>query len=719
MHFTKKLCFLFCCTLKCHANFSSARSGTPYESFSVPIDFSIDAKWGHLTRIELGDPKGIDQIDASDLRIGIDSGICSNIACGLADIGFIKKFVVDQFIKPQIKKLVNEQADKATCRVCSKGANCTAPLEGSCCPSGSTCQDKVCEDAATKRCLPRMIGMQGGLQTSGLTGSLGAPSGDSGTIPMLVAAGATVASDSGLTLGFIAGARAAVASPCVGDLPPPPSRTVTVPRFEALGPAGHHVGFAVSQHYLETFAYQLHRSGGMCLSIGSATSDALSTGTMKILLPSLGVVAGEKDATMRVVLRPTQAPVLTVGEGTFDPVTKKPVKPLLSLSLEDVVVDFYAYVEDRHVRLFTLRVDFKLPFSLIVEGGCSGQGTAAAQSVTLALGDLKQLVTNVRASNSEILDEDPQVLSQLIPLIVGLAEPSLAKAIKPIPLPDVNGLLIKINSLKGVVPASKPDAFEHLAGFAQLRLKGGVCASFAPRTIATLLESRIPPSEEGAGVGRAVVWPVAVLGVTAESAGRAVEHAYRVNGGFWSTWLPGPTLTVTHPAFLVQGAHTIEVRSQVVDDPDTIEPVPAQVTFLVDTLGPEIAFQVDRARNLLEVSARDAVTPEDRLLFAYRLGDERESAYGRVRPVDLSAIERAGGSVEVFSRDEAGNVGSRTFRVPVARVTSIASRSESRPAAVDSNAEAAGCSSAGSSGVSAIGALLLLAGAWTVRRSRR
>ncbi|MFN7132563.1 MAG: hypothetical protein ACK4N5_10815, partial [Myxococcales bacterium] len=272
---------------------------------------------------------------------------------------------------------------------------------------------------------------------------------------------------------------------CVPDLPAPAPQSYPTPDLAAEGPTNHHVGIGVSEYFLNQAMYETHRSGALCLSLGSKNFAALSTGLFKTFLPSLGTVAGTetKDAPMMIAMRPLARPEVKIGEGTFDPVTKKPLKPLLTLSLKDFAIDFYALIEDRYARIFTLTADLSVPLSLIVE---TSPSPGCTQTVAPALGDLKQLITNIKTTNSEILAEDPQALAQLIPAILGLAEPALANALTPFGVPDMNGFRIKINTLKGINPAVRPDEYNHLGAFASIGL-AGQCASYAPETYARLI----------------------------------------------------------------------------------------------------------------------------------------------------------------------------------------------------------------------------------------
>jgi hypothetical protein len=459
---------------------------------------------------------------------------------------------------------------------------------------------------------------------------------------------------------MLGGADSPKASPCVPELKPPRPQSVPVPDLAGEGPAGHHVGLGLSEFFLDSAMYAAHRAGALCLNMTTAKVSMLTTGLFKTFLPSLGVLAGTdmRDAPVMVALRPKKAPDIRIGEGTYDPVTKKPVKPLLTLAMPEMSIDFFALIEDRYVRLFTLTADIAMPLSLIVEG--------CPQTVTPALGDLKQLIANIRTSNSELLSEDPQVLAQLIPTVIGLAEPALAGALKGFEVPDMNGFRIKINKLKGINRIGGGDDHYHLGAFAEIKL-AGQCASYAPETFARLMSARIPTKEDlGRGDGRPMPWPSAMLEVTSldlAGNGRRTEYGYRIDGGLWSTWYDGPRLEVEHPVFLLQGKHLIEVRSRLAEESESVDPTPAEVEFLVDWEPPAVALAADERQGRIAVRARDNVSPPEALSFAYRLGNESLSSFGPERPIDLASVERFG-SVEVQVRDEAGNVGSATHRAP-------------------------------------------------------
>ena len=677
------------CRLSCAANFDSARSGTPYDTFSADVTFTIDMLWGRILAFNVANIGGINSLEGGDLSVNT-SGFCSAIACGVLDIGFIKSFVLDQFVKPQLMAQVQKAVDDARCRSCSAADPC---------PTGSTCSSGKC--MAGSACVPLTLGMEGrvDLSKAGLGGLT-----LSGGLDSYTVAGGTVSSaaNTHFTAGVLGGAEPYTGdladggpmrgpSPCVPEIPEP-TATVPPPDFSVVD-GGYHVGLAIGTNYLNQFTWAAHQAGAMCLDIGTAQFGMLDTGLFKTFLPSLGLLAtvDGHDAPMIVAIRPKAPPDLTIGAGTFDGGT--PLEPLIRLGFKDLDIDVYAMIDERYVRLFRLTADVALPLSLLFEG---------CDKVTPAIGDVKSLITNVRASPSELLAEDPTVLADLIPSLLTLAQGSLSKGLGPQTLPTIGNFKLKVNEAMGLTPIAGTKNFEHLGLFAQLMLSTSACAVVAPETVATLKRSEIPDAKDLVATGRGLPLPVAVLDVLARNAPGNVEFDWRVDEGLWSTFAPAPSgeLAIAHPAFLFQGAHRIEVRSRLAAEHHAVS-MPAVVGFVVDYAPPEVRLTVDRPANRILVAARDVVTPADKLEYAYGVGDGPVSAFGAAREIDLAAVEAQGGVV-VQVRDEAGHVGTASWR---SATTALRPTTTVTP---DSQSSRFGCGVTGGSGLLGLLALALL-----------
>jgi hypothetical protein len=645
--------------------FNTGAANPVTNSLTAQIKFSIDTKWDKWLSFQVlspikgtqicgasGAPAAPFCLDPSDIDIQGEN-TCGDIYSSVANWDPLKNLLLG-LISPLLQTQINKAVAAQACEQCGAGKPACPQFPG----AVSTCDaaSSTCIDSATSKCVPRFLGVEGRVAVGGVLGNFGVPA-DS-MLDLSVGAGSSVSVDQGVNIGTRAGLQAVTVAPCVPPQPAPPMTSVTAPNFDAeADPAkgAYHAALGVSGQFLNLAFHQAHQSGALCLSMNSSTVGLLNSGLFKTFLPSLGKLATRdgKDAPMMIVLKPDKAPTVDIGKGTFDPVTKKPIEPLLLVKLPDVTVDFYAMIDERFTRLFSLTADISLPLSLIFNG-CA--------SVTPAIGDLKMLISNIRTANSEILAEDPKVLADLIPAVIGLAEPALAGALKPFALPALGQFKLKINEVKGISNISGTSLYNHLGLYAQMLPLNAACAVSAPKTFATLKRSEIPPAAKMRATGNGLPLPRAVLDVHALGKTGTPEYDWRVDEGTWSTFFPAfdGELVVEHPVFLIQGRHTIEVRSRVEEDGHGISE-PVKVGFLVDWDAPELKLTADREHDLLVLTAKDVISADDKLEYAYAVGTGDFSAFGPARDIGLSAIEAKGG-VSVRVRDEAGNVSELSWK---------------------------------------------------------
>ncbi len=695
---------------KCAVRFSTrSPSGSPPGVGITPNDnrlratvrFSIDQKWDKLLAFEVtqivgtevcgasGAPNPPECLQPGDISLAGRNN-CGDVYCGVADWDPLKNFVLG-LISPLLQDQIKAQVATQSCEACGAGKPACPNFPAT--SATSVCQSNVCKDAAdNSKCVPRFLGVEGRVSMGQFLGQFGAPA--NAEVDLSVAAGSSVTVDQGLTFGTRAGMQAVTVAPCVPPQAAPPIVAVTAPDFdrEATPGSQYHAGLGVSSGFLNTAFHQAHQAGALCLQINTATVGLINTGLFKTFLPSLGKLATRdgKDAPMMVVLRPARAPVITVGLGTYDPVTKKPIKPLLLVTLPELTVDFYAMLDDRYARLFSLTADISLPLSLIFQG---------CDKVTPAIGDLRSLITNIRTANSEMLAEDPAVLADLIPAVIGLAEPAVASGLSPFALPALGNFKLKVNEVKGLGNVAGTEAYNHLGLYAQLLPLNATCAVSAPKVTAALKKSVMPRAEEMRLQGKPLPWPQAVLDVRALGKQGTPEFAWKVDEGLWTDFVaaPGDELVVAHPAFLMQGMHVIHVRARTAEDPHGISH-PVSVGFRSDWEPPEATLTADRAADRLVLTARDVVTPAEKLEYAWRLGGGAFGDFGPAREISLSGVEAAGG-LWVRVKDEQGNVGEALWRVP-----GVELRPEILPE--DAPAPPLGCSATGGVSLFALATLL-------------
>ncbi len=698
------------CDLKCSIDYSSAPPNTANQLVAT-VQFSIDTRWDKLLAFSItslngtqvcgssGAPNSPQCIDPNDLSLNSEGGFCS-FGCDVLNISLVKNFVLG-LLSPTLQTQIQGVLAKQSCQACMTNADCPVSTDGT--NTQATCTGGSCVDPSStstpKACAPRFLGSEGRLNLAGLLGSFGAPA--NAAIDLSIAAGSSVLVDQGLTFGTRAGIKPVVTSACVPPAAMPPMSAITAPDFdaEATPGSGYHVALGLSSNFLNATFWAAQQSGALCLQLGAGNSSFLNTGLFKTFLPSLGKLATRDglDAPMLVALRPATPPTVTVGLGTYDPVTKKPIKPLITVGWKDLSIDFYALIDDRQARLFTLTADLSIPLSLIFNG---------CDSVTPALGDLKMLITNIRTANSEMLAEDPQVLADLVPSVIGLAEPALANALTGFALPQLGSFKLKVNETKGVGLIAGTETYNHLALYATLLPLNGMCATSSPRTVATLVGSHMPQQAQMRLDGHhQLPLPEAVLHVEALGKPGSAEFSYQVDDGLWSTFRPveRETLVVSHSRFLLQGPHVIHVRSRVAEDPQGLS-ASADVGFVVDWDAPEVSLLPDAAHDRLTVVAHDVVSPANTLTYAYQVGDGAFGDFGPARDISLHSVEQQGG-VTVRVKDELGNVGEASFHPPTI-ATHADTAAGAKPSSTGSNA-AGGCSATGGLEVMALAVLAL------------
>ncbi len=697
---------------ECAVRFNTASTGPSDNRLKATVKFTIDNTWDKLLGFQVTALKGIDVCGASGAPPAPDclqpgdislngQNTCGTVYCGLADLDIVKTALLQLVASPlqtQITALVAGQS----CESCGSAGQLSCPTAAN--GTTSSCVAGRCV-GPNGACVPRFLGTEGRLNLASLLGSFGAPA--DAQLDLSVAAGSSVLFDQGLSLGTRVGLKPVTVAGCVVPVDPPPMEPLTAPDFdrEATPGSGYHVGLGLSANFLNAAFWAAQQSGALCLQLTSQSTTLISTGLFKTFLPSLGKLATRdgKDAPMLIALRPARPPTVSIGQGTYDPVTKKPIKPLLTVIWPDLNIDFYAQFDDRQARLFTLTADLQLPLSLIFEG---------CDTVTPALGDFKMLISNVRHSNSEMLAEDPQVLGDLLPAVVGLAEPAVAKALTGFALPSLGSFKLKVNETKGLSAIAGTEAYNHLGLYATLLPTNAMCATASPKFAATLKGQHLPQAKSMRLDGRhALPIPEAVFEVHALGKSGTAEFSTRVDHGLWTEFatVQGDTLTVAHPRFLIQGQHTIELRTRVSEDPHGVSP-PTTVGFMVDWDAPELSLTADSAHDRLIVEAHDVISPSERLRFAYRVGTGALSEFGPAREISLSAIEQQGG-VTVQVQDELGNLAEAVYRVPT-----ISEHPDTPTGATPSSDQgnaAAGCST------TAGGELLVLAALALARRRKQ
>jgi MYXO-CTERM domain-containing protein len=618
----------------CMISIDSTRTGGPTMHISAPIALPVDMTTD-LTNVTIDSTKvtvnGLDSGDVNDNESGSTPLLCGTLN--------IFNSVIVPVLEGQISGQLSGAVSGQTCMSCTTKDDCNS--------FASACTSGQCVD--TKGNCIQEIGLESKMDVGSALASF-AP-GTQATMDVLAVLGGWSVADTGLSLGMLGGGRGDPHSPCVSAVPAP-SPTAIPPSttfFTDVLPDGaepFHLGIGVHKSELDALGWGAFDSGALCLHIGTATVAQLSAKTVGLIIPSLADLVHLPDAPLFLSFRPAQPPTFALGKGTFkvDPTSgvKTIDDPLMRVQIANFAIDFYAFVDDRYVRIMTLTSDIDLPISLDVD--------AMGQLVPL-IGDVSSAFTNLRVSNSELLAESPEDLAQSFPTLLGVAVGTLTSSLKPIALPSLMGL----NLLPKSITTTDPDAHgnnQFLSIFADLAVATPL--ERAADTTAQLVSLTLPPTAGFAVTGRGGVVPSATLQLGGRSLDRrALEWSWALDGGAWSPFGQSETLVIRDPRLWLQGRHFVDVRARATGWTASLDDTPARVELLVDTVPPEGSFAGDGS-----ITASDRVSPASALLYRWRDG----GAWSDWSPTPRVAL--ATGRIphaEVQAQDEAGNVGGLEF----------------------------------------------------------
>jgi hypothetical protein len=621
-------------TAKCLVSFDTTMGTAGHSDIDIVggLQFSVEAS-SDLVRVGLNKP-AVNNLDGSMVTLESQPG---DVLCTIANIGFIKGLLVPALgsaLTSNLGGLISGQL----CMKCTTKDDCNS--------FAAACTNGQCMEADGTTCVQE-LGIEGRLDVGAGVASF-APGLKAGT-DIIAAAGGYAGVDTGLSLGLLGGAYGDPHASCVPMLPPPTTPTVAQSQtfFTDVLPDGaapYHLGIGVHRSELNNIGYGLFDGGGLCLSIGTKTVALLSTKTLGLIIPSLQDLVHANDAPMQITLKPANPPTFTLGKGTFklDAMGKRVIDdPLLWVSLPQLSIDFFAFTDDRYVRIMTLTADVTLGVS--IEADASGK-------LVPIIGDTAHAFNNIHVTNSDLLAEAPQDLAKAFPMVLALAVSQITGALGPIALPSIAGL----NLEPVAITSSDPDAAgsnQFMAIFANLAPMSGP-EQLIIDTTAALARLDLPPTRQFAVDGRGAARPTAWLrlGATAPDA----EFSFSLDGGPWSAFSSSTAIGVSDERLWLQGRHYIDVRARKTGRPSTLDRTPARVPFLVDTVAPTGTFDV--AGDELQVSASDLVTAATALEMRYSRDDGASfSAWQPLGRVRLPGATTLG--LRAQARDEAGNIG--------------------------------------------------------------
>ncbi len=478
-------------------------------------------------------------------------------------------------IGAQLEGVIDDMLIDATCMNCDFYAQS--------CPAGSSCVEELCTDG--NACLTKPLGLVGRIDLGELLADVSP--GLQAEMDLFLAAGQAddvdtdplVAND-GVELRLIGGAQAELSTcvpvPADDEIPsnaPPPRLVFNVDSTVPGSAETYMAGIGISDAFLDWFLYQAYRSGMLCLTLDTeSTGGLLSSSTLSLLLPSISTLTAGRNTPLKIQLRPQRVPKIDIGEGSYtvDPEGNRIFdSALLQLSMAETALDFYLRVDERWVRLLTLTQDITLLLGL----------DFLPDNRLLPVFDANSIVIeNVVASDYELLAEDPAALENLLPTLISLALPALSDSLGVIDLPPLSGFLLEVVAVQGEMPRADSDIHEFLGMYARLDL----APPPSPRiTEARLLRLHSPTqSQMSIYAPGGPIYPEAVVEVSA-GAGQAAEYSWRLDGGHWSAFQPGPQLHIRHPLLALAAAHQLQLRARSIGDYRSLDPDPAHLEISV------------------------------------------------------------------------------------------------------------------------------------------
>jgi MYXO-CTERM domain-containing protein len=625
----------------CDIGVNTRDAGNESVTLTAQLAFSQDATTGTTLVTVVPGSTQVSDLDKGDVHIN------GGIICDGADL-FLKGLVIDTLtstLEGQVQTTLSNQL----CKKCTEDSMCM--------PFG-TCDQTTgqCMETGTDHCL-QVLGTTGRMAAAQLVGSLNEAATSSLDLYM-VSGGYTRAEGNGLSSGMLTGFLTADGQhdSCVPVAAAPPPATIA----ESTALTGNtrpdgmpfHLGIGLHERALDRLLYAAYDSGALCLNVGSNTVSLLKASTLGLLVPSLPDLLHGADEGVFLALRPQAPPTFVIGDGTFKE-DGSIDQPLLTLGFIGLEIDFYARVDERLVRIFTLKTDLQLPISL------DGDETGAIQPV---LGDINGAFTNLSVTNSDLLTETQQDIADKFPAILGALGPLLGNALGPIAPPALAGLAITVDR-GSFAPLEAKSILGLFLTLAPAPAAAAKMAATRVDTVASIRSMRVPPTEVFSRPGKlqaadrpTIDLELGAIDARGSALGVPHEWSWREGDGAWSAWSNDARPSISRDDFWLQGKHLIQVRSRLANQPLTTDPSPVSLVARIDTVAPTIELGLV-APGVVSVDATDMVSDSEDLVARWRVEGGAWQDLGPP-PAELALPEGARlATLEVTVSDENGNVG--------------------------------------------------------------
>jgi MYXO-CTERM domain-containing protein len=715
-----------------------------YKDFPVDVELPLVAE-------TLAPRTGYTKVDTKNAVINVnitsnDVAICK--PCGLLQavcdgiFGFIKGVAFNSLIggvtgqlKTQLENQLCTKPDPTMMPACPTGTQ----------PDAANAKCVFTSDPTT--CVPTLLGLDGHMNLAkalahlspGTTGGVDfvLASGGDGTTPPDCGTNTTYDPTSmtckpdpmppydghtpnGLTLGMVGGMIPQPNSACVPQAEARLPMGIPIPDElmrdkQTPWPAndnGPDVGLALAGRFLDFAATSAYNSGVLCLGVSTEQFQAINTGLLSLLVPSLKDLTFEPGsssppAAVAITTRPQKPPVIKIGNGTD--VNKD---PLLGVSLPQFAMDFYVWSEDRYIRAFTYTSDLTIPINLSTGKDPKTNPNGGILPVLGNLGSANGVVTN-----SDLLQEQPATLAASVQNILStVAGMFLGNGFKAI---DVSTLLksygVGLTVPDGGFRKLTKGTDDFLGLFADLQSTPMMMMMRVHPSV-RIVDQEVHPEAMGLFDADPAKTPKLHVALSApeDDGTRAVEYSWWIDDQPHAAWTRERNVTVDSQALFLQGKHVLYASARVVGHPETEDDTPASAPYVIDVLAPSIAVKATDTG--AAVHAYDFVSDASELTGRYRLAGANGQPGTWSDWLPLTALDGiATGeatSIDVQVQDAAKNIG--TVVQPLIR---------GRPDPTLGSGSSCGCTVPGSSPDSRVGivaslALLAMLGGLAVRRRR-
>jgi MYXO-CTERM domain-containing protein len=437
------------------------------------------------------------------------------------------------------------------------------------------------------------------------------------------------------------------------------------------GPDVPDIKMGLSKTMLDQLGHHLVTSGALCLGVGTNLIKQLNVGTVGILVPSLADLGSDQgNDPLLLVTRPQRELTFDIGDNTV-------ASPAITIHIDHMEVDFYAFLYERYVRAFTMDLSMNVGVNLEFE-----QLPNMPATIKPSLVGISSHNVTVSVLNSDFVKETPDHLAMVLPSVFDLVTPLLGN-IAPIAVPSFAGFTLNNPSIAHVMTAQ--DDFIALnatlgAGFMARQLAqtdpfaaeavqklDAAVGAMAPQSTGTarLLKVATPSPEVVSGAltgAKDGKLPAVTFDVDrTDASGRELEWSWNFNGGMWHPYSAASPLVISDRAFAWQGKFTIGLQSRVKGDMHTASEV-TEFPVTIDSVGPRIF--TDKAAwdsNMFSVPVWDVVSENDVQVAYGRPGDDKPRTpwmfAGEAKLAHAAYDELAiAGDVAMWARDESGNV---------------------------------------------------------------